>query len=135
MKEIIESFADWIQKWVDAHGCTCSDIAILYIVKSIGVDPAEYIPLRRVEALEKRGILNNWVSQDYRSKKSYDITTRSVTISTIYSAKGLNYSCVLLMGLDFYGPEMIVSKGIKNLAYVGITARYRLSSLISMKIG
>ena len=28
---------------------------------------------------------------------------------------------------DFYGPEIPVSEGIKNLAYVGITrARYRL---------
>jgi hypothetical protein len=32
------------------------------------------------QAPESKGILNNWVSEDYRSKKTYDITTNSVTI-------------------------------------------------------
>ena len=34
------------------------------------------------------------------SKKSYDITTNSVTISTIHSTKGFDYACVFLVGID-----------------------------------
>lgn len=79
------------------------------------------------KALEKRGILHNWVSEDYRSKRSYDITTDTVTISTIQSAKGFDYSRVFLIGLDLFDPVKWSESEIKSLAYVGITrARYEL---------
>jgi len=72
-------------------------------------------------ALETKGILSNWISEDYKAKKSYDITTNRVTISTIQSAKGLDYACVFLLGLDSpkvadWQPEVA-----KNLAYVAVT--------------
>jgi len=127
MEEIIESVAECIKKWIDAHVCACSGIAILYTVKSIGTNPGDYIPQRFGEALERRGILYNWVSQDYRSKKSYDITIDSVTISTIYSAKGFDYSRVFLIGLDHIDPGKLSEDQVRSLVYVGITrARYEL---------
>jgi superfamily I DNA/RNA helicase len=50
-----------------------------------------------------------------------------VTISTIHSVKGLDYSCVFLVGLDFISPRIVALDQTKNLAYVGITrAIYRL---------
>ena len=45
-------------------------------------------------ALESRGIMSQWVSEDYRAKRAYDITTDKVSVSTIHSAKGLDYACV-----------------------------------------
>jgi superfamily I DNA/RNA helicase len=128
MGEIIESVAEHIKKWVDAHVCASSDIAVLYYtVKAHGTECGEYIPRRFGEALERRGILYNWVSQDYRSKKSYDITTDSVTISTIYSAKGFDYFRVFLVGLDHIDPERLSEQWVRSLVYVGITrARYEL---------
>jgi superfamily I DNA/RNA helicase len=79
------------------------------------------------KALEKRGILHNWVSEDYRSKRSYDITTDTVTISTIQSAKGFDYSRVFLIGLDLFNPAKWPEAEVKSLAYVGLTrARYEL---------
>jgi superfamily I DNA/RNA helicase len=78
-------------------------------------------------ALEKQGILSQWMSEGYRSKKSYDITTNRVTISTIHSAKGLDYSVVFLLGLDFLTPKGWSDEQIAKLTYVGITrARYQL---------
>jgi superfamily I DNA/RNA helicase len=77
--------------------------------------------------LESKGILNNWVSENYRSKRTYDITTNSVAISTIHSMKGLDYSVVFLLGLDFLEPKSWSEEQIKKLIYVAITrARYQL---------
>ena len=76
-------------------------------------------------ALDQRGILSRWLSEDYRAKKSYDITADSITI---HSVKGLDFACVFLMGLDALEPDGRWSATqIDSLAYVGITrARYRL---------
>jgi superfamily I DNA/RNA helicase len=50
-----------------------------------------------------------------------------VTLSTIHSVKGLDYSCVFLVGLDLYWPKLLVDDRVKNLVYVGMTrARHRL---------
>jgi superfamily I DNA/RNA helicase len=50
-----------------------------------------------------------------------------VTISTIYSAKGLDYTCVFLVGLDLLTEEKMAAEHIRNLTYVGLTrARYDL---------
>jgi len=78
--------------------------------------------------LEGRGIISNWASEDYRSKKAYDITTNSITISTIHSVKGMDFHCVFLVGLDLLDPdEKWTKEQLENLAYVGITrARFRL---------
>jgi hypothetical protein len=125
--EIIEFASDKIKKLVDAGECSCSDIAILYTMKSTEDNPEIYIPRMVGKALEKKGILHNWVSEDYRSKRSYDVTTDTVTISTIQSAKGFDYSRVFMIGLDLFDPAKGSDSEIKSLAYVGITrARYEL---------
>jgi superfamily I DNA/RNA helicase len=58
----------------------------------------------------------------------FDITTSSVTISTIHSVKGMDFHCVFLSGLDLLEPsERWSAEQLKNLAYVGMTrARYQL---------
>ncbi|HAM52327.1 MAG TPA: hypothetical protein DCP92_17145 [Nitrospiraceae bacterium] len=128
MEEIIGFVADTIKKLVDQGECSCSDIAILYTMKSTQDSPEIQIPQMIGKALEKRGILYNWVSEDYRSKRSYDVTTDTVTISTIQSAKGFDYSRVFLIGLDLFDPAKGSEAEVKSLTYVGITrARYELS--------
>jgi superfamily I DNA/RNA helicase len=125
--EIIEFAADKIKKLLDQGECSCSDIAILYTMKSTQDNPEIHIPHMIGKALQKRGILDNWVSEDYRSKRSYDVTTDTVTISTIQSAKGFDYSRVFLLGLDLFDPAKGSELEVKSLAYVGITrARYEL---------
>jgi superfamily I DNA/RNA helicase len=127
MEGIIYFAADTIKKLIDAGEGSCSDIAILYTMKSTQDSPEIHIPRMIGKGLEKRGILYNWVSEDYRSKRSYDVTTDTVTISTIYSAKGFDYSRVFLVGLDLFDPAKGSEAQLRNLAYVAITrARYEL---------
>lgn len=77
--------------------------------------------------MEKNGILSDWASEDYRAKKSYDITTDSVTISTVHSVKGFDYAAVFALGLDFIDQSRWSEEQACSLAYVAITrARFRL---------
>ena len=85
---------------IKAEGCPFSEIAVLFALKRPDKNRAESLPEMVEAALEKQGILSQWMSESYRSKKAYDITTNRVTISTIHSAKGLDYSVVFLLGLD-----------------------------------
>ena len=124
---MIGSVADNIKKLIDLKECPASEIAIIYTSKTPWNIPDKNLPEMIEKALDTKGVLYKWASEDYRSKRSYDITTDSVTLSTIHSVKGLDYSCVFLIGLDFIGPKMVSLDQTKNLVYVGITrARYRL---------
>jgi superfamily I DNA/RNA helicase len=85
------------------------------------------LPDRLEDELAARGIMSKWASENHRSKRTYDITTNSVTISTLHSAKGMDFSCVFLLGLDYLEPKEWTDEQIHKLVYVGLTrARYRL---------
>jgi len=127
IQEVVAFVAEDIKKLVDGEGCPYSDIAVLYTVKSPEGDDEKNIPLMVGAALERKGILSNWISRDYNSKRSYDVTTNTVTISTIQSVKGFDYSRVFLIGLDLLDSLKCAEEHALNLTYVGITrARYQL---------
>jgi superfamily I DNA/RNA helicase len=102
-------------------------MAVIYTRKTSRDERRVSIPELLSRALEARGLMSTWMAEDYRSKRGYDITTESVTISTIHSAKGLDYACVFLVGLDEVEPDGWSEQQVRNLVYVGITrARHRL---------
>lgn len=134
----IRSFSDYdaIAAWVagkirilaDDEGYPLSEIAVIYTMRSPEHDVAMHLPRLMIKALEGKGILHNWISEDYRAKRSYDVTTNSVTISTIHSVKGFDYACVLLLGLNWLDAgDRWTEEQIRKLAYVAVTrARERL---------
>jgi hypothetical protein len=125
--KITEYAADKITQIAETDGCPYSEIAVLYAMQYPGKDLKDPLPCMVEKALNSKGILNTWVSEDYQSKKTYDITTNNVTISTIHSVKGLDYSTVFLLGLDFLEPRKWSEDQLDRLAYVAITrARYQL---------
>jgi len=104
-----------------------AEMAILYARRSPKENGGLVIPELLAKALDSQGIMSNWISKDYRAKRSYDITTESISISTIHSAKGLDYACVFLVGLDQLEPGIWSEDQIRRLAYVAVTrARHRL---------
>lgn len=110
----IEQLADQVTTLAQ-HGCPLNDIAILYAAQSAEL-PTPFPELMQ-KALEKRGILACWLSKDSQSKRAYDITTEKVAISTIHSAKGMDFAHVFLLGLDLLKD----TEKNRRLAYVGIT--------------
>ena len=128
LAEAVTKVADAIRDLLAAGLCPMAEIAVLYTRKQPVPGLPHSLPAMIAAAHDQRGILSRWLSEDYRAKKSYDITADSITISTIHSVKGLDFACVFLMGLDALEPDGRWSATqIDSLAYVGITrARYRL---------
>lgn len=105
------------------NGIPMSEIAVLYARSKNQEVPN--LPEALVEAIEARGALARWAARDTASKRGYDITTDSVTVSTIHSAKGLDFAHVFLLGLDQLRPD---DERARRLAHVGMTrARERLT--------
>lgn len=117
-EEQIRMMADAIVDLVK-RGEPASEIAALYSSSA-----GERTPERVMEALEERGVLSRWLSRDVSSKRFYDITTDSVTISTIHSAKGMDFANVFIINFERLRKD---DEKARRLAYVGMTrARERL---------
>ena len=61
------------------------------------------------QALAAKGIFSNWIARDYQNKRTYNITTNSVAINTIRSAKGFDYAYVFLVGLDSVDEAFLIN--------------------------
>jgi len=126
-EEITGFVAGTIKSFSEEGEYPLSEMAILYARRSLKEGDNALIPEVFAEGLESKGIMSSWISEDYRAKRSYDITTETVSISTIHSAKGLDYACVFLVGLDQLEPGVWTEDQIRRLTYVAITrARHRL---------
>lgn len=127
-----ETIAAWVANRIrtlsEDEGYPLAEIAVIYTMRSSENDTAINLPRVLEAALEREGILHNWISEDYRAKRSYDVTIDSVTISTIHSLKGFDYACVFVLGMDWMEPRSRWTEDqIRKLAYVAVTrARERL---------
>jgi len=127
LDEVIDYIAGRIIFLAENEGYPLSEIAIVYTMKSPDHAPEIQVPMLIGKTLEKRGILHQWISEDYRAKRSYDVTTNRVSVSTVHSVKGLDYACVFIVGLDWLEPGRWTEKQIDKIAYVAVTrARQRL---------
>jgi superfamily I DNA and RNA helicase len=118
---VVAWVAERIGTLTEHEGYPLSEMAVIYTMKSPDHGAGINLPRLLEKALEKKGIIHNWISEDYRAKRSYDITTNSVTISTIHSVKGFDYACVFLLGLDWMEPGRWTEEQIHKLAYVAVT--------------
>ena len=128
LSELLEAVVQEINRLVTEKKYLLSEIAILYLTSKIeGEQNTVSLPERIGAALDENGLIYDWVSQDYRAKKSYDVTTDSVTISTVHSVKGFDYAAVFVVGLDMLDKERWTEEQVKRLAYVAISrARFRM---------
>ena len=125
--DLLSYVAETIKLLVDHRQYPLAEIAILYTTWTALPGQASPLPQMFIQALESKGILSQWIAADYGAKRDYDITTERVAISTIHSAKGLDYACVFLVGLDRLKPDCFTREQISRLVYVGVTrARHRL---------
>lgn len=114
--------ADRIGTLSEKEKYSLAEIAVIYTMRSPDGDIAVNLPRLLEDALEKRGLMHNWISEDYRSKRAYDVTADSIPISTIHSLKGFDYACVFLLGIDWLVPGNRWSEEqSRKLAYVAVT--------------
>ena len=127
LDETVTYTADKIKELHDKQNIPLSEISVIYCKKHFGDEEARRLPKMLERALNSRGILCTWAAENYFSKRSYDITTDRVTISTIHSTKGLDYACVFLIGLDRLEKDGWTDEQLTNMTYSAITrARYQL---------
>jgi len=121
-----ETIAAWVADRIgslnEKENYPLAEIAVIYTMRSPDGDIAMNLPRLIEEALGKKGLMHNWISEDYQSKRSYDVTADSIPISTIHSLKGFDYACVFVLGLDWLVPGNRWSEEqIRKLAYVAVT--------------
>ena len=127
LSELLHFIVGEIDILVSEKQYSLSEIAILYTKSAIPGEDVGSLPEMIGEALEHQGFLYEWISEDYRAKRSYDITTDSITLSTVHSVKGFDYAAVFAAGLDFYDYSRWSEDQINNITYVAVTrARFRL---------
>ena len=97
----------------------------------------QYCNNRQIEALAWRispkPWWRRWAAQDAASKRGYDITIDCVSISTIHSAKGLEFAHVFLLGLD--GPSPAEAKDRRLAHFGGTRARESLTLSVCQSAG
>lgn len=131
MNQLYDFVRDQVAQLV-RDGCAMADIAVLYASRHYG--GCDDVPRLLLQTLEQQGLLVTWLSENTHAKRRYDITTDTITLSTIHSVKGMDYAHVFLIGLPpFTADKNAGRKGDKRggyaekLAYVGMTrARFGL---------
>jgi superfamily I DNA/RNA helicase len=78
------------------------------------------------EALERelneRGVPAEWVARSFASKAAYDISKARLTLSTIHSAKGMDFHTVILLGADsLVAKPGTAGRRAEALLFTGIT--------------
>jgi hypothetical protein len=102
-----------------------SEIAVLYISRQSPYACNSVLPEEMCHVLESKGILVEWMSEDFRSKKSYDITTDKVCVSTVHSVKGMDYDTVFVIGLESLLEPRWDEDIKRKLVYIALTRARR----------
>lgn len=107
------------------EGVPYSEMMVLYASSKYGELGGGGVPEFLRDTLEENGILASWVSRNAQSKSAWDITTDSVSLSTIHSMKGLDAEAVFIWGLDALDAGRIPQEKLHTLAYVACTRARR----------
>lgn len=129
--EILGYVADEIVSLCTNEGVPFSEIAVLYISRRSPYACNSVLPEDVCRVLESRGILVEWMSEDFRSKKFYDITTDKICVSTVHSVKGLDFDTVFIVGLESLLEDRWDDDVKKRILHIALT-RARRRSYYSM---
>ena len=116
------------------QGVPYSEMMVLYASSRNPGLPGGNVPEFLRDSLEENGILVTWASRNAQSKSAWDITTDSVSLSTIHSMKGLDAKAVFVWGLDSLEGSGMPLDQQRTLAYVACTrARQHLDIVFCKK--
>jgi superfamily I DNA/RNA helicase len=119
--DVLDHIAHTIRNLSETEKVPLSQIAVIYASKRFSSSSNATLPEAVIARLESFGVLSTWASMDYRAKKAYDITTERVTVSTVHSAKGADWSCVFLIGFDLIDNSYWTDDQIDRLVYIAAT--------------
>ncbi|MBD2862497.1 3'-5' exonuclease [Paenibacillus oceani] len=119
LEEEMAFVAEQIFRLQAEHRIPLSEIAVLYRVKSRF--DTSYIDIIR-KGLESRQLSYTWVTENFETKRSFDRSDESIKISTIDSAKGLDFRAVFLVNIESMPhPLEEMEEREVSLFYIGMT--------------
>jgi len=104
-------------------GLAYSDIAVLC--------PAKYQTQKYFECLSHHNIPAYWLVQSAASKKDYDAAQDRVLISTVHSAKGLEFEKVYFMNLETFPLDYLNERENASMIYVAMTRAKKNLTIVS----
>ncbi|MBX7224376.1 MAG: AAA family ATPase [Blastocatellia bacterium] len=115
-----------VKQWIERDGILPADILVLYVKKGAVAGDAKYVRAL-LSAFAEAGIPCEWIARDSRSKQSFRMDSPTVKVSTIHSAKGLDFDAVALVGVSLLPSPEGDAALERKLVYIGLTrARRRL---------
>lgn len=132
---LIEKLLCDLAQSIDRDGYSRAEIAVIYDDKNYEASAApsgfrygdRSLGERLTEAIESAGIPVQWVSQDVHSKRLFDVTRDSVVLSSVHSAKGLDFDLVYLIHPGWPDATRAEIRRRIEPTYVAITrAKFRL---------
>ncbi|MCY3973414.1 MAG: ATP-binding domain-containing protein [Candidatus Dadabacteria bacterium] len=134
--DIVENYSDTCQRIASdisdklENGYKCSDLGIIYLHQrtpkkqnspgDLYGDSINYVDELRAE-LSAREIPHFWMTESRETKRNYDQFNDQVTITTIFSAKGLEFEAAYIVGLELYPWEKRNKRENASMLYVAMT--------------
>lgn len=119
-REECAEIAARIKLWLEKGKYPPQEILILYVKKGANPNDEKYIQAV-LTSLEEAGIEYEWITRNQESKRSFQLSSAKVKVSTIHSAKGLDFAAVALVGLSLLPSSAEQAEVERKLVYVGLT--------------
>jgi hypothetical protein len=115
-----------VKRWLEKNEYPPQEILILYVKR--GATPTDDRYVRALlTALEEAGVEYEWITRDQQSKRKFLLSSPKVKVSTIHSAKGLDFGVVAIVGISMLPSSSERADMERKLIYVGLTrARHTL---------
>ncbi len=107
-----------IQTYIQRETCNWRDVGVLYSTQHYNNFAHLFSSAFRAKFGEDRLY---WVTESRHSKADLDLTTPTVKLSTIESAKGMEFRIVFLVGLEILPRPDREEESERKLTYVGLT--------------
>ncbi|MBN8725212.1 MAG: NERD domain-containing protein [Acidobacteria bacterium] len=119
-REECAEIAARVKLWLEKGKYPPQEILILYVKKGANPNDEKYIQAI-LTSLEEAGIEYEWITRNQESKRSFQLSSAKVKVSTIHSAKGLDFAAVALVGLSLLPSSIEQAEVERKLVYVGLT--------------
>jgi hypothetical protein len=119
-REECAEIAARVKLWLEKGKYPPQEILILYVKKGTNPKDDKYIQAI-LNALEEAGIEYEWITRNQESKRRFELASAKVKVSTIHSAKGLDFAAVAVVGLSLLPSSIEQTEVERKLVYVGLT--------------